>query len=170
MAIDFKKYKNFPKVSTSIIVLSFLMPFFLVKCGGTTLASVSGVDMIVGMDVKGATESAKGGRIDASIFGIIAALCAIVGVVLAWAGSQKMKMISMVVAIVGLACLVVMYLQLKLEATKEDTRGMITIGLGFGFYLAFLGWLLNAVFFGLWMKEDKKTVTQASQDTVDDVI
>ena len=164
MAFDFKKYKSFPKVSTSIIVVSFLFPFFLVKCGGTTIASIKGIDLIVGMEIG---DGAKAEELGMNIFAIVALVCAVGGAILAWIKNKQSKKISLVVAVLGLISLVVLAVQLKSEAGSSKQE-MITIGLGIGYYLAFLGFLLNSLFFGFGMKEDNEPPKRIDDpDTVD---
>lgn len=164
MAFDFKKYKSFPKVSTSIIVVSFLFPFFLVKCGGTTIASIKGIDLIVGMEIG---DGSKAEELGMNIFAILALTCALAGAILAWVKNNQSKMISLVVAAIGFLSLIVLAIQLKAEAGSSKQE-MITIGIGFGYYLAFLGFLLNSLFFGFGMKADKEQPKKVDDpDTVD---
>lgn len=166
MNIDFKKYRHVPKISSSIIIVSFLLPFFLIKCGGQTLAEVRGIDMLVGMDIKTSSEAK---HLTWSLFGIVTALCAVAALVLALLDKKSQKLLSLVIACVGLACLIMMAIQMKM-AVGMETEAMITVGLGFGFYLAFIGFLVNSLFFGLSMKEDKNSETPKTFESNEDVI
>jgi DMSO reductase anchor subunit len=152
MQFDFKKFKNVPKVSTIVIIVSFFLPFFLIKCGGTTIAEVKGIDLISGMEI-GKGEKAE--MLSWNIFAILTLVCALLGAALAWIKSMQNKKASLIVACLGLVCLIILLINLKADVGDSDQK-MITVSMGIGFYLAFLGFLVNSLFFGFGMKEDAK--------------
>ena len=112
-------------------------------------------------------DGAKAEDLGMNIFAILALVCALAGAVLAWIKNKQSKMISLVVAAVGLLSLIILAIQLKAEAGSSKQE-MVTIGLGFGFYLAFIGFLLNSLFFGFGMKADNDEPKEIDDpDTVD---
>lgn len=138
----------------------------MVKCGGTTIATASGVDMVTGMHIgKGQDNS----DIPTNIFAILAVVSAALVAVLAWLNTQKMKVFALVASLFGIVCLIAMYIDMTaMAADQTNSKGVITITLGFGYYLCFIGYLAHSLFFGLWMREEKKKMP--SESSIDDVV
>ena len=89
MAFDFKKYKGIPKISTVVVFIAFFMPFFLIKCNGTTLASIPGTTLCVGTEVEGKGSGASATEseiITPKVFAVVGFLAAIAGGIFAVKG------------------------------------------------------------------------------------
>lgn len=165
MNIDFKKYKHFPKISSSVIVAAFLMPFMLVKCGNTTIASLNGINLALGSSVG---KGDKSQLLEPNIFAILALILAIGAIILAFKDSRQTKIISLVIAIAGALSLVLLYIQLLGKANMNTEK--VTISLGIGFYLAFIGFTANSVFYGAYLKKGDHSLEEktSSDTTLDD--
>ena len=146
----------FPKISFGTIIILFFLPFLLVKCGGEEVANLSGFQLVTGTEI--GSDSEFGGSaedIQSNVFAVISFLCAIGGLVIAFMTINHSKLISLVLSVIGLLSLVLLYNDANSEALK-NTEGMITISLGIGYYLAFLGYLINSIFFGYTLKEKEE--------------
>lgn len=156
--IEMNKTNNpnsiFPKVSFGTIIILFFLPFFLIKCGGEQVANLSGFQLVTGTEI-GGSQFGNSQKIEANFFAIISFLCALAGLIIAFLKIEKAKLISLIVSVVGLICLILLYNKASNEILKSG-EGMITISLGAGYYLTFLGYLINSIFFGYAIKEEQK--------------
>ena len=171
MSFDYKKYKSLPKISTIVVVVSFLFPFFLIKCNGQTLASVSGVKLCVGTEISpgGGNSSADGETITPKAFAIISLLAAIGGVVVAFSKFEKRLLVSLIVASVGVLCLMVLHLNMNFAlGDLGSSKKMITIEMGLGYYLAFLGFLATIIYCAIALKGENNKSIIPPDDLVDD--
>lgn len=172
MSFDYKKYKGIPKISSIVVLIAFFLPFFLIKCNGQTLASINGVKLCVGTEVApaGNSSSAESEIITPKPFASIGLLAAIGGVVLAFLKFEKRTLIQVITASLGLLSLLILNVNMKLAlGNSASSQKMITIEMGMGYYLAFLGFLATLVYCIMELKGDKQlTVPIVDEELVDD--
>ena len=151
-----KLQESFPKISFGTIIILFFLPFLLVKCGGEEIANLSGFQLVTGTEIGGDSEFGGDAEdIQSNVFAIIGFVCAIAGLIIAFMKINKSKVISLVISIIGLLSLLLLYNDANSEAVK-NTEGVITISLGIGYYLTFLCYLINSIFFGYTLKEKEE--------------
>lgn len=171
MSFDYKKYKGIPKISTVVVLIAFFLPFFLIKCGGQTLASVNGVTLCVGTEVgpSGGGSSAKSETISPKAFAIVGLLAAIGGVVVALVKFQKQLLVQLILSSLGLLSLFILNIDMKLAAGgMSSSKQMITVELGIGYYLAFLGFLATIIYCAIALKGEKSVESIPIEELVDD--
>lgn len=172
MSFDYKKYKGLPKISTLVVVIAFLLPFFLIKCNGQTLASINGVTLCVGTEVgpNGNTSSADAEIITPKVFAIVGLLAAIGGVVVAFVKFEKQILVQLILSSLGLLSLIILNFNMSLALGKSSSsQKMITIEMGMGYYLAFLGFLVTLIYCAMALKGEKQMTAQVPiEDLVDD--
>ena len=172
MSFDYKKYKGIPKISTFVVLIAFFLPFFLVKCGGQTLASINGVTLCVGTEVgpKGNTSSAKSETITPKAFAIIGLLAAIGGIVVAFVKFNKQMLVQLIIASLGLLSLLILNFNMKFAAgNMSSSKQMITVEMGVGYYLAFLGFMAIVIYCAIALKGEKSKQSAPVEELVDDV-
>lgn len=172
MSFDYKKYKGIPKISSIVVLIAFFLPFFLIKCNGQTLASINGVRLCVGTEVSpgGSSSSAESEVIAPKPFASIGLLAAIGGVVLAFLKFEKRNLIQVITASLGILSLFILNVNMKIAlGNSASSQKMITIEMGMGYYLAFLGFLVTVIYCVMALKGDKQsTVPLLEEELVDD--
>lgn len=159
----------------AIVIIAFLMPFMVVKCGDNKIATVSGFKLVTGGKIANPqldnlqemtenmqgimdndTPEAETEKEDSKIpfkanpYAIIALLAAIAGLVSALVLKKGAFIAPLVLAIVGLISLMLIKGPVK-SAMGGSTggnptlEGMITVKAQLGYYLAFIGYLLAGI-------------------------
>lgn len=158
----------------AIVILAFLLPFVVVKCGDTKLMTINGVKLVTGGTLEKETDAmvkklsgGLGGMLSTdnmdmselkdnpmkpSIFAILAILMAVVGLITAFVLPADKKIIPALAGLLGLVFLVVIMVGAKSEFPKNMGGGemaqiadMIKVTMGLGFWLALIGFLVAAV-------------------------
>jgi len=171
----------------AIVLLAFLLPFVVVKCGDTKLATFSGYKLVTGgkietpaMDnmMKGLgnafdvadqaktqeeEKEAESQGVKPNAMVIIALLAAIVGLVTAFALDNKKYMAPLLAAVVGFIALLFIKAGMSgdMSGVDKQTADMIKVNLQFGYFLSLLAFIGAAVF--AWMAGKNKTVLTKEQ-------
>ncbi len=156
-----------------IVIVAFLLPFMVVTCNGQKIGSASGLQMIMGVKTDmGAGDLMKPMQKSlsnlGSMFGeslpqedtepsvektpmnipaLIALLMAIVGLITAVIMKPKMFFVPLGAAIVGIITLILLTSNAKsgLSGLGMELQG-VSVKPQFGYYLAFIGFILAGVF------------------------
>lgn len=159
-----KKIKSiFPRISFSAILLAFFLPFFIVKCNDKELGKISGLELVVGSDIGDENILSQSSN-DAkpNILAIIGFLGAIAGLVFAYTKIKRWRLYSLILSILGSLSLFLLYLSAISEETEGGLMAKITISIGIGFYIALTGYILNSLYFSVFLKE-KKTDSETKE-------
>lgn len=171
----------------AIVIIAFLLPFMVVKCGDTKLATFTGFKLVTGGEVKAPAmdnmmkglgdafnmdnttqeaqedeQEAKGEKVKPNAFAIIALLMAVIGLITALIMSQEKYIIPLVVAIVGFIAMLLIKSGVSGDmsaAGSKEVADMIKIKMQFGYFLALLAFIGAAVFAYLAGK-NKKLISQ----------
>ena len=174
MAFDFYKHRHFPKISTIAVVIAFLMPFFIVKCGNTEIDQISGVELMTGKsDIGGEQDKESAMDLSPRPFALMGFLCALAGAIFAWMTFKKRKLIQFIIACAGFVLLVLLFVDVKGTDVNQSSSEMlpITIELSYGYFTAQLGFAISALFYGFDFRNDQKTKPFNDEKIVDqDVI
>ncbi len=183
----------------AIVIIAFLLPFMVVKCGDTKIASFSGFKLVTGGkvetpamdnmmqglgdafksagDLAGTeeaeeTKEAKAEKVKPNFFAIIALLAAIVGLVTAFVMDQKKYILPLVMGVVGFIALLLIRsgLSSSWAADSKELAGMIKVNLQFGYFLALLAFIGAAVFAWLAGKNKSAMVEQRISDMIPDKV
>ncbi len=148
------KFKSlFPKISFPVILIAFLLPFVLVKCGDTTIARLNGIDMVTGTHV-GEGEDVE--QIQPNLYVLAAFVLAAAGLVLAFLKKKEARIAALAVSILGLLSLIGFYFDVTGQIPGKG-KMIIIISLGIGYYIAIIGFLANSLFFGFSLiKKDEQ--------------
>ena len=162
-------------------MISFFFPFLVIKCEGPGGQSVkftkSGVSMMTGVELNAKDfhadeEDFEAMKIEPNLWVLLSFLAGIGGAIVIFMKQVRRKVLgSLIVGIVGILGLIMYYIELKDEgpSVAGDMLGMtgITIGVGIGFYLCFLGYAALAGFSGFLMsKGENFEVQEGSPDDV----
>lgn len=174
-ANDFYRTPHLTTISFAVGILLFFLPFAEIKCNDTTLAQMSGLNMVTGSepkmggdfermakgfdkkpgDVKPATKSEKKGKV--YVLAIAALALGVVGVALSLMKKGSFNKGEMLVGIIGAVALIALMIQVKgdLNNQIEDNNkgsnefsGMMKISVDFTiwFFLCVLSYLAAAFF------------------------
>lgn len=143
----------FPKISFPVIMIAFLLPFVLVKCGDTTIARLNGVDLVTGTHV-GEGEDVE--QIQPNLYVLAAFVFAAAGLVLAFLKKKEARIAALAVSVLGFLSLIGFYFNVTGQIPGKG-KMIIIISLGIGYYIAIIGFLANSLFFGfsLTQKENE---------------
>lgn len=154
--------QHLPKISFGTVILAFFLPFVLIKCGGEEIANLSGLQLITGAEITADSEfMEEAQRTESNIFAILSMAAAVIGLIVALVKMNKWKVIAFVASLVGLVSLLLLYNDVKVETTN-NAEGLLTISLGFGFYLAFIAYLVNSIFLGMYAKDKQDPEPEVS--------
>jgi len=131
------------KITPALFVLSlllFLLPWVNVSCGGQTVVSISGFEMVTGTQVSAQSQygRSRSQKVETEPIAILLLLVTIAGLI----GFTKFKNIYMIEAIlgaVGIILMIVLQLKLNVDAGKER----------FGLSWQFAYWLNLFVYIGI---------------------
>ena len=151
-------YKLTPALFIVSIILFFL-PWIHVDCGGQTVASFSGLELVTGTTVESDAGfgQRKKEKIDPEAVAIILAIVTVAGLVLSL---SKLKENDKIMIATGTLCLLLgIILQIKLNGDAKK-NGLITLSYQFGYWLNLLVYLLIIVLNFMVMKKpvDEKKV------------
>ncbi len=142
--------RDHKRISVSIlsivILLSLFMPWMTVTCEGQEIATLSGVNAIVGAEIEG---EETGNIWEVAIVAVLA-LVGLAGIVLPLA-------VRVVISAGGLASLVFMFIRLRMEIADVGQGAGLTFE--FGFWVALLAFLLIGASQFLPLKRDNPATT-----------
>lgn len=141
-----------PKVShkpVSLIfvlgMLMFFLPFFEMKCNNQSLMTVSGTDMVVGIEkptILGRKMQDDSADVKPNPFAIAALVCALTGAISIWVSRRYKKWWGAASGLAALLLMVLIYIGVKHSAEKQET--LLQVVMKPGFYLASFFFLLGA--------------------------
>lgn len=144
-----------------LIILCFFLPFVNLSCGGQTIMSLSGFQLITGAKVSPA-DNLFGGfkqeefdekeRVDPQPMAILAFIMALAGLGLSFIKRKKLAIITVIVSALGLIFLIL----LKVNMDGESDLGaqyIITLDYQFGYWFSLLLFAAGVVIFGMIFKE-----------------
>lgn len=173
MNIDLEKFKFAPKISSGVILLSFLLPFFVIKCGNIELAKPTGIQLVTGKSsITETSKSSESKDLKPQPFAIVALFMAVLATILAWIKIKNHNMIALVIASVGFLSLIILLINMKsivVDSAGSDSQNvakMITVSGAIGYYLCLLGYLVYGSFYGLTIKQEKDAQTRENADSV----
>lgn len=171
MAFNYHKHRHFPKLSTTVILLSFLMPFFVVKCGDQTVDTLSGVELMTGKeDVGRDFNSSNTMTLKPRVFAVFAFICAAAATIFAWVRLDQEMLIGLILSGLGFVSLILLFWDIKatdLRSEGNDYNGMIKITLGFGYFFCQIMYILNILFYGFGYKRELRQFKKDNDNTVD---
>lgn len=172
---NFYRAPHLTTISFAVGVLLFFLPFMEVKCNGTTLAQMSGTDMVTGAEPKmGAdfeqmakglnkkndgvtttTKTEKKGKV--YVLAIVALALGIIGVIISLMKKGGYNKLEMVVGAIGAIALIALMIHVKSDVNSQmetdkkgsdEFSGMVNISIDFTiwFFLCVLSYLAAAFF------------------------
>jgi hypothetical protein len=149
----------------AIVILAFLMPFFVVSCDTTELASLKGIKLVTGGEVKITIpeimqdmqqdeNKINNPSMSAQPFAIVAIVLAVAALILVLALPVKMYLLPAIVSILGIISLQLLNANIMsvLSSTKTgldpsiDLSSIMSIKTQSGFWLANIAFILGGVF------------------------
>lgn len=157
--------KKFSPALYFIIAFCFFLPFVNLSCGGQTVMSLTGFQLITGAEVKpqgmfgqenifGQQDKSeeKSEKIEAQPLALFAFLMAILGLLLSLLKKKTTALLCTVVSALGFIFLILLKVDIDGDAAISG-QGVIQIDYQFGYWLAFLLFLLAAIVQWLIFKE-----------------
>lgn len=157
------KKRGFVPGTFTLAILFFFFTFCDFNCGGHKIASMTGVEFVVGTKLKSNkmfdNQSSSGNddrQVHPNIWAIIALGSAVIGLGAYLVKFKKEEAVGIAAGALGVASLIVLQVDLKSSIDKE-VRGMIEISFKFGYWAALLSLALAATlcFLRLRMKRRK---------------
>jgi hypothetical protein len=164
--------KKFSPALFVIIIFCFFLPFVNLSCGGQTVMSLTGFQLITGTEYKPAgmfgqddmfNQKSEKQNVDAQPLALLAMLAAVLGLILSFLKLKSTALFCAVVSVLG--CLFLLLLKVNLDndaaMSGQGMQGVIQLDYQFGYWLAFLLFILAAIVHWLIFKEPKSTVIPA---------
>jgi len=187
---NFKKYKGIPKISSVIVLISFFMPFCVVKCNNMKVDNLTGINLCTGTSFNTSTQNEDDSFLAADeeasltsneeaatddtdymppkVFALISLLLGIFAAVFAFMGDGvKRVQQGMIANLAGMIALIGLYVEMRTSEGNYE-KGYIIIELSMGFFLAFLGFMIGFLFYFFLKRRENKA--EANMNTVDDLI
>lgn len=127
-----------------VVILLFILPWVTFSCSGTTVATVSGLDLVTGkqVNVPSSFGSPSDNRIDSEPLAIVALAVAIAGVLaaLVW---KKVTIARSILGIVGAVALIALKFKIDGDVSREG-EGMIQASYQVGYWLSILAFAVAA--------------------------
>ena len=167
--------KKFSPAAFALIVICFFLPFVNLTCSGQTIMSLTGIQLITGAEYKAqgmfnqegmfddqseqqTGMQTKNQDIDAQPMAFFALLFAVVGLVLSFIKNRVMAIITIVASVLGAICLLLLKANIDSDASMQG-QGVIQIEYQFGYWFAFLLFIVGAVLGWFNSKESGGPVT-----------
>lgn len=154
--------KKFSPALFVFILICFLLPFVNLSCGGQTIVSLTGFQLITGADIKdqsmfGGTDEmqTKEDKVDSQPLALFALIAALVGLGISLIKKKSLAIINVIVSALGAVFLLLLKFSLDGDAELSG-QNMITLDYQAGYWLAFLTFIGGAVLFWLIFKEKPK--------------
>ncbi len=160
--------RKYSPAAFGLAILCFVLPFTHISCQGERVASLSGLQLVVGTEISGAELQGFGDMRDASRekvnpepLAILALVIAIVGVAVGFRKDKKGRIASIAAGAAGAVVLLLLKLKIDNEVATEG-EGLLEVAYGSGYYLAFL-FLIGAAALHVWLFLETKRPSQGGQ-------
>ena len=162
-----ESFKKFSPVLYVLIVFCFLLPFYNLSCGGQKVMSLTGFQIVTGIEY--VQPNMFGGvgkttKIEPEPLAIYALLIAIVGLIIVFIKVKSIGLISGILSIVGAVFLFLLKNKLDSNVIAQG-QGMIKIEYEFGYWLALLLFVVSTVIQGLVYNQENKMSTSKIEST-----
>lgn len=135
--MDILRFKKFSPAIFWAILICFALPFINISCNNQIVKSFSGVKLVTGTTIY--EPDMFGGvtphRINPEFLAILAAICAVVGVVFFFLKHRKAGLIRTIISWLGTALLLLLLNKVKNDVLRAS-GGMIGVSGGIGFWLS----------------------------------
>jgi hypothetical protein len=145
-------------------IVFFFFSFFVIKCGDTKIATISGVNLVTGKEITANTSFGNSGNssdnknVDPNVWAIIALSSAVIGLGVYLFKFKKEELVGTIVSGLGVVSLTILGYTFKDSVNEADLRGMVTVSLGFGYWGALVCILLAGVLSFLRLRIKPKPV------------
>lgn len=159
----------------ALVIVAFLLPFMVVTCNGQKLGSASGIQLAIGakassgmgdvgnkmteslgdfgnmfgMEEQTPKPTAGENKLKPNIPALVALIMAIAGLITALVLDPRKFFVPLGAAIIGIVCMILISITVKSEISGMgmEQQSMVTLAvkLQFGYYLAFLGFILAGI-------------------------
>ena len=159
MAFKYKKYSGIPKISSAVVLIAFFLPIFIVKCNDTPIDELSGVELVIGSEVKQGSDILSDDPADhpdeeyspPRVFAILCLFAALLSTALAFFKNESKLVLALAVSGIGLLSLLGLYFEVNSD-TGPKNSGFITIHVALGYFLVMFGFLGQLIYYGLMAK------------------
>ncbi|MBM3405503.1 MAG: hypothetical protein FJY10_11535 [Bacteroidetes bacterium] len=156
-------------VSFTLVIICFFFSFFLVKCGGQKIGSVSGFDLVTGTHLKSqdlfSGEEEKGEKVPANAWAIIALGAAVVGLGVFLMRHRKEAIFGTLAGGIGFGSLIILQFAIR-NAIEEKTANQVETSFQFGYWAALILFAIAAILSYLrWKKFPEKSASAQSNAT-----
>ena len=153
-----KPVKKFSPAIYVVIVILFFMPFVNLSCGGQTIMSISGFQLITGteVDAKGmfggemnssdemGTDERK--EIESQPLALFAFFAAIIGLIISFFKMRITALSNIVVSVAGVVFLLLLKVSLDADADLNVSgQNVITLDYQFAYWLSIILFIVGAV-------------------------
>ena len=150
--------KKFSPAIYVVIVILFFMPFVNLSCGGQTIMSISGFQLITGteVDAKGmfggemnpsdemGTDEKK--EIESQPLALFAFIAALIGLIISFFKMRIPALVNIVVSIAGVIFLLLLKVSLDADADLNVSgQNVITLDYQFAYWLSIILFIVGAV-------------------------
>lgn len=136
----------------------FFLPFLDLKCGGAPIATLSGIDLVVGKDIEGGgmfDEGNKETQVPPNIWALVALSSCVLGLYVFLSNQKKQLSTGRIFAIIGISALIILQITIRNSNQLEsnDIQGVITIDFLSGYWGCFLSILTAGILCHLVLEE-----------------
>ncbi|MCU0343235.1 MAG: hypothetical protein MUF28_05385 [Ignavibacterium sp.] len=149
--------KKFSPVFYGVIVLLFFLPFVNLSCGGQTIMSITGFQLITGTEVKASgmfgemnsnddlnTDQKK--EIESQPLALFAFLSALIGLIVSFFKMRIPALINIVISIAGVVFLLLLKVSLDGDADLNVSgQNVITLDYQFAYWFSIILFIAGAV-------------------------
>lgn len=134
----------------AVVIISFALPFASITCGGETIATFSGFELITGKEIDLSEVSQQTGMestgqektaSEMNIPALLALICAVAGVGLYFVKKLRRPLVPTLLAAAGAVFLFLIKSGGKSAGTGEEQMMSLMITYEIGFYIALFGFL-----------------------------
>ena len=151
--------------SFAIVIIFFFFNFFLVKCGGQEIGSVTGINLVTGTELKSndmiTGRETKGEEIPRNIWAIIALASAIIGLGGFLIKEKREAVIGTGVGVIGFGSLVILQFAIN-NAIGQKGQGQINVSFQFGYWGALFAMGVAGILSYLRMQKTHRIVVHVS--------
>lgn len=150
--------KKFSPAFYGAIILLFFMPFVNLSCGGQTIMSITGFQLITGTEVKASgmfggdfnttaeTDVDQKKEVESQPLAVFAFLAALVGLILSFFKLRLMSLTNIVVSAAGVVFLILLKINLDGDADLNvSSQNVITLDYQFAYWFSIILFIAAAV-------------------------
>lgn len=150
--------KKFSPAFYGVIVILFFMPFVNLSCGGQTIMSISGFQLITGTEVKASgmfggemnstneMDADQKKEIESQPLALLAFIAALLSLIISFFKMRITSLINIVVSIAGLVFLLLLKVSLDSDADLNVSgQNVITLNYQFAYWLSIILFVAGAV-------------------------